>query len=192
MSKYDILIIGGGPIGLACGIAAKKAGLGYIIVEKGCLVNSLYNYPVNMTFFSTAERLEIGGVPFMTLHPKPKRQEAVEYYRRVAEMHQLNIHLFEEVNEVKRQPDNSFFVGTSKQTYHCNNIIISTGFYDIPNLMNIPGETLPKVHHYYKDPHYYAFQKVRPVTAMATDPRTTSPSRLSAIPTTRSRCRTVC
>lgn len=160
MSKYDVLIIGGGPIGLACGIAAKHAELSYVIVEKGCLVNSLYNYPVNMTFFSTAERLEIGGVPFMTLHPKPKRQEAVEYYRRVAEMHQLNIHLFEEANEVKRQPDNSFFVSTSKQTYHCNNIIISTGFYDIPNLMNVPGETLPKVHHYYKDPHYYAFQKV--------------------------------
>ncbi len=165
MSKFDILIIGAGPIGLACGIAAKKAGLRYIIVEKGCLVNSLYNYPVNMTFFSTAERLEIGGVPFMTLHPKPKRQEAVEYYRRVAEMHQLNIHLFEEVGSVNRQADNSFMVTTSKQVYNCNNIIISTGFYDIPNLMNVPGESLPKVHHYYKDPHYYAFQKVLVVGA---------------------------
>ena len=165
MSKYDVLIIGGGPIGLACGIAANNAGLSYVIIEKGCLVNSLYNYPVNMTFFSTAERLEIGGVPFMTLHPKPKRQEAVEYYRRVAEMQQLNIHLFEEANEVNRQPDNSFLISTSKQTYHCNNIIISTGFYDIPNLMNVPGESLPKVHHYYKDPHYYAFQKVLVVGA---------------------------
>lgn len=160
MGKYDVLIIGGGPIGLACGIAAKNAGLSYVIAEKGCLVNSLFNYPVNMTFFSTAERLEIGGIPFMTLHPKPKRQEAVEYYRRVTEMHQLNIHLFEEVHEAKRQPDNSFIVTTSKQTYHCNNIIVSTGFYDIPNLMNVPGESLPKVHHYYKDPHWYAFQKV--------------------------------
>ena len=165
MSKLDILIIGAGPIGLACGIAAKKAGLNYIIVEKGCLVNSLYNYPVNMTFFSTAERLEIGGVPFMTLNPKPKRQEAVEYYRRVAEMHKLNVHLFEEVISTNRQTDNSFEVVTSKKSYQTNNIIISTGFYDIPNLMNIPGEELPKVHHYYKDPHYYAFQKVLVVGA---------------------------
>ena len=89
MSRYDVFIIGGGPIGLACGIAAQKANLNYIIVEKGCLVNSLYNYPVNMTFFSTSERLEIGGVPFMSLNPKPKRAEALEYYRRVAKDHHL-------------------------------------------------------------------------------------------------------
>ena len=99
MSRYDVFIIGGGPIGLACGIAAQKANLNYIIVEKGCLVNSLYNYPVNMTFFSTSERLEIGGVPFMSLNPKPKRAEALEYYRRVAKDHQLNIHLFETVEK---------------------------------------------------------------------------------------------
>lgn len=160
MSKYDVLIIGGGPIGMACGIAAKHAGLQYAIIEKGCLVNSLYNYPVNMTFFSTAERLEIGGVPFMSLHNKPNRQEAIEYYRRVAQMHTLHLHLFEEVLEVQKQPDSSFIITTSKNNYTANNIIIATGFYDIPNLMHIPGEDLPKVHHYYKDPHFYAFQKV--------------------------------
>ncbi len=160
MSKYDILIIGGGPIGMACGIAAKKSGLSYVIVEKGCLVNSLYNYPVNITFFSTPERLEIGGVPFMSLNPKPKKQEAVEYYRVVAQMYQLNIHLFEQVNEMKRQADRSFIITTSKHTYIADNIIISTGFYDMPQLMNVPGEGLPKVRHYYHDPHYYAFQKV--------------------------------
>jgi thioredoxin reductase (NADPH) len=97
MSKYDVFIIGGGPIGLACGIAAQKADLNYIIVEKGCLVNSLFRYPVNMTFFSTSERLEIGGVPFMSLNPKPKRAEALEYYRRVALDYKLNIRLFETV-----------------------------------------------------------------------------------------------
>ncbi|HRH59854.1 MAG TPA: YpdA family putative bacillithiol disulfide reductase [Chitinophagaceae bacterium] len=160
MSKYDVLIIGGGPIGMACGIAAKHAGLQYAIIEKGCLVNSLYNYPVNMTFFSTAERLEIGGVPFMSLHNKPNRQEAIEYYRRVAQMHALNLHLFEEVLAVQKQPDGSFIITTSKNNYTCNNIIIATGFYDIPNLMQVAGEDLPKVHHYYKDPHFYAFQKV--------------------------------
>src|SRR5580765_8746079 len=103
MSKYDVLIIGGGPIGLACGIAAQKRNLNYIIVEKGCLVNSLYNYPVNMTFFSTSERLEIGAVPFVSNNAKPARPEALEYYRRVATSHHVNIHLFEEVKAVKAQ-----------------------------------------------------------------------------------------
>lgn len=145
---------------MACGIAAKHAGLQYAIIEKGCLVNSLYNYPVNMTFFSTAERLEIGDVPFMSLHNKPNRQEAIEYYRRVAQIHALNLHLFEEVLAVQKQPDGSFIITTSKNSYTCNNIIIATGFYDIPNLMQVAGEDLPKVHHYYKDPHFYAFQKV--------------------------------
>src|SRR3954452_2096886 len=102
MSKYDILIIGAGPIGLACGIAAKKAGLSYVIVEKGCLVNSLYNYPSNMTFFSTSERLEIGEVPFVSNNPKPTRPEALEYYRRVAGAHQLKVHLYEEVTGVEK------------------------------------------------------------------------------------------
>jgi thioredoxin reductase (NADPH) len=160
MSKYDILIIGAGPIGLACGIAAKKAGLNYIIVEKGCLVNSLYNYPANMTFFSTSERLEIGDIPFMSLNNKPNRAEALEYYRRVTQTFQLNVHLFEEVRSVTKNDDEKFSVTTSKEIFETAKIIIATGFYDIPVLMNVPGEELSKVVHYYKDPHYYAFQKV--------------------------------
>ncbi len=159
MSKLDLLIIGGGPIGLACGIAASKAGLNYVIIEKGCLVNSLYNYPLNMTFFSTPERLEIGGLPFMSLNNKPNRAEALEYYRRVTQIHALNIHLFEKVETIGRG-GGDFVVQTSKQTYTAVNIIIATGFYDIPNLIHVPGEDLPKVLHYYKDPHYYAFKKV--------------------------------
>ncbi len=165
MSRYDVFIIGGGPIGLACGIAAQQANLKYIIVEKGCLVNSLYNYPVNMTFFSTSERLEIGGVPFMSINPKPRRAEALEYYRRVAKDHQLNIHLFEKVESVERLSDNSFEITTSKQKYISANIIVATGFYDLPQLLHVPGEDLPKVKHYYDDPHYYAFQKVLVVGA---------------------------
>jgi thioredoxin reductase (NADPH) len=160
MSKYDVVIIGGGPIGLACGIAAIKAGLNYIIIEKGCLVNSLYNYPVNMTFFSTAERLEIGGVPFMSVNPKPHRYEAIEYYRKVTDIYQLRLNLFEKVLSVTGGSINGFTITTSKQQYNAENIIVATGFYDLPFLMNVPGEDLPKVTHYYKDPHYYAFQKV--------------------------------
>lgn len=170
---YPIIIIGGGPIGLACGLEAKKAGLDYLILEKGSLVNSLYNYPVNMTFFSTSERLEIGEVPFVSNNAKPTRSEALEYYRRVATSHHLHIHLFEEVKEVKQKQtsnkaqekkdntqDGSFTIVTSKGNYTADNIIIATGFYDIPYLLNVPGEDLPKVTHYYKDPHFYAFQKV--------------------------------
>lgn len=160
MSKFDILIIGGGPIGLACGIAAKKAGLSYLIIEKGCLVNSLYNYPSNMTFFSTSERLEIGGIPFMSLNNKPNRAEALEYYRRVTQIYSLHINLFEAVNKVEKNDAGDFVVSTSKDVYTAANIIVSTGFYDIPVMLNVPGEDLPKVKHYYKDPHFYAFQKV--------------------------------
>ncbi|RYZ61927.1 MAG: FAD-binding protein, partial [Chitinophagaceae bacterium] len=116
MSKqYSLIIIGGGPIGLACALEAKKRGLPYLILEKGTLVNSLYNYPVNMTFFSTSERLEIGGVPFISNNPKPKRAEALEYYRRVTQDHQLNIHLFEEVLAVSKE--NHFSIKTNKTTY---------------------------------------------------------------------------
>ncbi|MBG9376548.1 YpdA family putative bacillithiol disulfide reductase [Panacibacter sp. DH6] len=160
MSKYDILIVGAGPIGLACGIAAKKAGLSYVIAEKGCLVNSLYNYPANMTFFSTPDRLEIGDVPFMSLNNKPTRAEALEYYRRVTQSFDLNVHLFEEVTSVSGDATTHFTITTTKQQYTVSKIIIATGFYDIPVLLNIPGENLDKVVHYYKDPHYYAFQKV--------------------------------
>lgn len=160
MEEYDVLIVGAGPIGLACGIEAIKAGLSYIIVDKGALVNSLYNYPVFMTFFSTSQKLEIGGVPFVSINPKPNRNEAVEYYRRVAEKFELNLHLFEEVTAVNKKAANDFEVSTSKNSYKVKNVVISTGFYDVPVLMHIPGEGLPKVAHYYKDPHLYSFQNV--------------------------------
>lgn len=162
-SHTNILIIGGGPIGLACGLEAQKAGIDYIIIEKGSLVNSLYNYPVNMTFFSTSERLEIGGIPFVSNNAKPVRGEALEYYRRATIAHQLRVHLFEKVLTVTKSDNETqplFTVTTTKAVYTANNIIIATGFYDIPYLLNVPGETLPKVTHYYKDPHFYAFQKV--------------------------------
>jgi thioredoxin reductase (NADPH) len=158
-NKYDVLIIGGGPIGLACGIEAKKAGLSYIILEKGCLVNSLYNYPANMTFFSTSDKLEIGSVPFVSNNIKPTRSEALEYYRRVAEHFNLDLRLFEEVNNIRKE-GTIYSVESSKSHYKAANIIISTGFYDIPNMLNIPGEDLPKVRHYYKDPHFYTKQHV--------------------------------
>ncbi|WDF80970.1 YpdA family putative bacillithiol disulfide reductase [Mucilaginibacter sp. KACC 22773] len=155
----DILIIGGGPIGLACGLAAQKAGLSFVIVEKGCLVNSLYNYPSTMTFFSTSEKLEIGGVPFVTVHNKPTRNDALEYYRRVALSNNLPLHLFEEVTNVKAD-DDGYTITTNKTTYRAKKVILSTGFYDIAVNLNIPGEDLPKVKHYYQDPHYYTSQKV--------------------------------
>ncbi|MEP6748724.1 MAG: YpdA family putative bacillithiol disulfide reductase, partial [Bacteroidota bacterium] len=167
-SHYSIIIIGGGPIGLACALEAKKQGLDYCILEKGALVNSLYHYPANMTFFSTSERLEIGGVPFVSNNPKPTRAEALEYYRRVTAAYQLNIHLFEEVKSVGSSVAEAakiFTVTTNKQVYTARNIIIATGFYDIPYLLNVPGEDLPKVTHYYKEPHAYAFQKVLVVGA---------------------------
>ncbi|MET3876563.1 YpdA family putative bacillithiol disulfide reductase [Chitinophaga sp. OAE865] len=158
-AAFDVLIIGGGPIGLACGLEAKRAGLSYIILEKGCVVNSLYNYPLYMTFFSTSERLEIGNVPFVSINPKPTRPEALEYYRRVATSHELNIKLFEEVTQVTPN-GGEYTITTGKGTYHARHVVIATGFYDIPNLLNIPGEELPKVTHYYKDPHFYATQDV--------------------------------
>jgi thioredoxin reductase (NADPH) len=158
-THYSIIIIGGGPIGLACALEAKKAGIKHLVLEKGTLVNSLYNYPANMTFFSTSERLEIDNIPFVSNNAKPTRNEALEYYRRVAVSGQLNIHLFEEVLEVNKQ-EPAFNIKTSKTTYTADYIIICTGFYDIPYLLNVPGENLPKVTHYYKDPHFYAFQKV--------------------------------
>ncbi len=161
---YGIIIIGGGPIGLACGLEAKKAGLSYLIIEKGTLVNSLYNYPVNMTFFSTSERLEIGGIPFVSNNAKPTRNEGLEYYRRVAISGGLHVKLFEEVVDVKRANEH-FTVTTSKQQYTAVNIIVCTGFYDIPYLLNVKGEELDKVKHYYNDPHFYAFQKVLVVGA---------------------------
>ncbi len=158
-STLDVLIIGAGPIGLACGISCIENGLSYLIVEKGPLVNSLYNYPLNMTFFSTADKLEIGNVPFVSHNPKPTRSEALEYYRRVSMHWKLKLALYEVVESVT--PSSKIFtIKTSKSLYQAKNIIIASGFYDIPNLMHVPGEDLPKVHHYYKEPHVYFGQKI--------------------------------
>ena len=162
--SFDVVIIGGGPIGIACALACKAKNLNYLVLEKGCLVNSIYNYPQQMTFFSTAEKLEIGNIPFVCINPKPNRNEALEYYRRVAKVASLNIHLFEEVTNIQEsnqlQNGGRFKIVSSKEQYSAKNIIIATGFHDIPYLLNVPGEDLAKVTHYYKDPHYYAFQEV--------------------------------
>lgn len=155
----DVVIIGGGPIGIACALEAKKHGLSYVILEKGCLVNSLYHYPTNMSFFSTSEKLELDNIPFISNNPKPHKAEALEYYRRITTSNELNLHLFEKVNSVKTLDDEHHLVNTSKANYKTKNVIVATGFYDIPNYLNIPGEDLPKVTHYYNDPHYYATQK---------------------------------
>jgi len=164
MKIFDVIIIGGGPIGLASGIACQKAGLSYVILEKGCLVNSLYNYPTTMTFFSTSNLLEIGDVPFVSISAKPTRAEALEYYRRVVIAKKLNIRLFEEVLDV-HTTRNDVKIKTSKDEYTGKSLILATGYYDIPNIMNVEGENLPKVTHYYKDPHFYAFQDVLVVGA---------------------------
>jgi len=158
MELYDVLIVGGGPIGLASALEAKKNNLKYIIIEKGTVANSLYNYPLYMTFFSTADRLEIDEIPFITTKPKPGRQDALEYYQGIARQKGLNIKTYEKVLNIKKS---TFFqIETSKQIYFAKNVIIATGFYDIPNMMEIPGEDLPKVKHYYTEPYPYAFQNV--------------------------------
>jgi len=157
---YDLIIIGGGPIGLACGIEAQQKGLNYLIIEKGALVNSLFNYPLYMTFFSTAERLEIGNIPFNCIAPKPGRQEALEYYRNIHRHFNLNMNLFEKVESVNKQEDGLFRLKTGKAEYSAKNVVIATGFYDIPIYVDVPGEHLPHVRHYYKEAHEYAFRKV--------------------------------
>ncbi len=157
--KYDVVIIGGGPIGLNCAIEAKKANLSYIILEKGVLVNSLYNFPTNMTFFSTSNLLEIGDVPFIAHSDKPTRKEALEYFRRVKESWDLNISLYTEVESLEKLGD-SYQINTNKGEFEASNVIVSTGFYDTPRKLGIPGEDLPKVKHFYDDPHPYLGQKV--------------------------------
>tara|TARA_R110002124_G_C8890082_1_gene509098 strand:+ start:209 stop:1168 length:960 start_codon:yes stop_codon:yes gene_type:complete len=154
-----VIIIGAGPIGLATGIQLKRKNIPFKIIEKGCLVNSLFNYPTNMTFFSTADRLEIGDVPFISHGPKPTRSEALEYYRRVAESFELPIHLYETVETLEGE-DGSFTVTTDKEVYKAEKVVVATGFYGSANMMGVPGEELPKVKHYYDEPHPYAWQKV--------------------------------
>lgn len=160
----DVLIIGGGPIGIACALECKKQHWNYIVIEKGALTNSLFNYPKHMTFFSTSEKLEIDNIPFISKNPKPNRDEALEYYRRVATSNKININLFETVENLQKVQD-TFVVRTNKSSYTSRKIILATGFYDIPNLLNIPGEALPKVTHYYKEAHPYSMQHVAIVGA---------------------------
>ena len=159
MEILDLLIIGAGPIGLNCALEAKKNNLTYLIVEKGTIVNSLYHYPLYMRFFSTAEKLEIAEIPFITTAPKPGRQDALEYYQGIARQKDLSINLYEKVLNVRKNEE-IFEVETSKSRYFAKNVIISTGFYDHPNTMNIPGENLEKVKHYYTEPYPFAQQKI--------------------------------
>ncbi|MEL1254630.1 YpdA family putative bacillithiol disulfide reductase [Flavobacterium sp. DGU38] len=163
--SYDLIIVGGGPIGLACAIEAQKKNLNYLIIEKGAIVNSIFNYPLYMTFFSTAERLEIGNIPFNCLAPKPGRQEALEYYRNIHRYFNFNINLFEKVTEVHKLENQIFKITTDKGFYEAKNIVIATGFYDIPIEMRVKGEELPKVRHYYKEAHEYAFRDILVVGA---------------------------
>lgn len=154
-----VIIIGAGPIGLATAIALQDKGIKAKIIERGCVVNSIFNYPKDMTFFSTSERLEIGGVPFISHGPKPTRREALEYYRRTAESHNLDIHVYEEVQSVDGS-DGDFTVITDKSSYKADKVVVATGFYDIAKKMGIPGEELDKVTHYYDEAHPYAWQDV--------------------------------
>ncbi len=154
-----VIIIGAGPIGLAVAIELKRKDIPAKIIERGCLVNSIFNYPKNMTFFSTSERLEIGDVPFISHGPKPTRGEALEYYRRAAEHYNLDISLYEEVQNILGS-DNNFTVKTGKKRYEAKKIVVATGFYDIAKKMNIPGEELDKVRHYYDEAHAYAWQNI--------------------------------
>ena len=161
--NVDVCIIGAGPIGICCGIEAKKANLSYLIIDKGCLVNSLYNYPKNMTFFSTSDKLEIGDVPFISHNTKPTKSEALEYYRRVVSSWKLDVNLYEEVMDIEKK--DLFYIKTTKGEYTAKKVILSTGFYDLPYKLNVPGENLDKVKHYYDEPHPYFGMKIAVVGA---------------------------
>jgi thioredoxin reductase (NADPH) len=156
---FDVLIIGAGPTGMACAIEAQRRGLRALLIEKGCLVNSIYHYPANMVFFTTPELLEIGDIPFPSANLKPTRQEALEYYRKVAERYQLDVRQYTRVSKVAGK-DGNFIVAAQDQhgralEYRARKLVVAIGYYDLPNLMNVPGEELPKVFHYYREPHPY-------------------------------------
>ena len=162
---YDLLIVGAGPSGLACGIEARRHKLNCLILEKGVLVNSIFNFPTNMTFFSTSLKLEIGNTPFISHSDKPTRREALEYYRRVAEFWKLPIHLYEAVQGLEALPEGLYKVKTGKSEYQTRTVVIATGFYDTARMMGVPGEDLPKVKHFYDEAHPYIGQKVLVVGA---------------------------
>lgn len=157
--ETDVVIVGAGPTGLACGIELGKAGIGAILIDKGCVVNSLYNYPTNLVFFTTPELLEIGDIPMTSLNEKPNRTEALKYYRRVADHFKLDIRQYQRVEKVTGE-DGRFVAIAHDQygevhEYRAKKVIFSTGYYDLPNYLNVPGENLPKVIHYYREPHPY-------------------------------------
>jgi thioredoxin reductase (NADPH) len=157
---FDLLVIGAGPTGLACAIEAQKAGFSAVLVDKGCVCNSLFHYPSHMTFFTTSELLEIGGIPFPTTNAKPTRNEALEYYRQVAGFYKLDVRQYLTVDRVSGS-DGDFAVHTADRfgrpgELRARKLAVATGYYDLPNLMGIPGEDLSKVHHYYDDPHPYS------------------------------------
>jgi thioredoxin reductase (NADPH) len=154
VQRYDAVVVGAGPTGLACGIELKQRGVSTVLIDKGCVVNSIYNYPTHMVFFTTPELLEIGGLPMTSLNEKPGRTEALKYYRRVAEYYQLDIHQYERVLNIEGD-DRDFRVRTSNAEYAARKIVLATGYYDLPNMLNVPGEHLDKVIHYYKEPHPY-------------------------------------
>ena len=155
---YDVIIIGAGPCGLACGIEAQKQNLSYAILDKGNITESIRRYPVNMIFFSSADMISIGEVPFTSLNVRPSRIEALKYYRKVAEHFGLNIHIFTQVQNIKPE-DEHFVLQTSKGTYKARKVVLAIGYYDIPRQLNVPGEDLPHVTHYYKEPYKYTLTK---------------------------------
>jgi thioredoxin reductase (NADPH) len=160
----DVVIIGAGPVGLACGIEARREGLRACIIEKGSLVNSIVGYPAKMEFFSTPELIEIGGYPFPVQEYKPTREEAIEYYRGVAQREALDVRLYERVVDVRGTRDD-FTVATTGGEHRTRNVVVAIGFFDRPNQLNVPGEDLPKVTHYYKEPYPYIRQKVAVIGA---------------------------
>jgi bacillithiol disulfide reductase len=167
--QFDALVIGAGPTGLSCGIELERRGVKTVLIEKGCVVNSIYHYPTNMTFFTTPELLEIGNIPMTSLNEKPNRTEALKYYRKVADHYRLNVHQYEKVDRIAGE-DNAFEVFTTDRlgcphTYGARKIVIATGYYDVPNMLGIPGEDLDKVLHYYKEGHPYYNQDVAVIGA---------------------------